>query len=50
MLEYKKISKNDLEQVIKNASLKIGVNSETFLACLGPKSFYEKMWVIASEK
>lgn len=26
MLEYKKISKNEFEQVIKNASLKIGVN------------------------
>ena len=26
MFEYKKMSKNELEQVIKNASLKIGVN------------------------
>ena len=26
MFEYKNMSKNELEQVIKNASLKIGVN------------------------
>lgn len=35
MFEYKKMSKNELEQVIKKASLKIGVNEVILKKIIG---------------
>ena len=45
MFEYKKMSKNELEQVIKNASLKIGVNEVILEKIVQFKQkFYPRKW------